>query len=177
MTRPPEDLDLDEIAGRFRPVIGFKVRRALGWRCPDWEDVTNEVLAQAIAKIRGGEFRGDSSIGTYIYTITCRRIVDYIRDKAKTPCPFPSGTDAPLISDRFAEEERLAELTAAVIQLPPKYREVLDLYYYRELSREETARRIGLTPPQVSERVHYAQKLLRKILRRAGFPFLPGSDD
>jgi RNA polymerase sigma factor (sigma-70 family) len=177
MTPPRPELDLDEIVARYRPVIGFKVRRALGWRCPDWEDVTNEVLAQAIAKIRADEFRGDSSIGTFIYTITCRRIVDYIRDKAKIPQPFRSSAETPLVSDRFAEEERQAELTAAVLGLPVKYRQVLELYYYRELSRSETARRIGITPAQVSERVHYAQKLLRKNLRRAGFPFLPASDD
>jgi RNA polymerase sigma-70 factor (ECF subfamily) len=177
MTRSPEALDLDEIAARYRPIIGFKVRRALGWGCPDWEDITNEVLAQAIAKIRAGEFRGDSSIGTFIYTITCRRIVDFVRDKTRALGRFPSEADVLPVADRFAEEERLAELTAAVRALPPKYRDVLDLYYYRELSREEIARRIGLTPAQVSERVHYAQKLLRNILRRRRFPFLPDSHD
>jgi DNA-directed RNA polymerase specialized sigma24 family protein len=77
--RHKNDLDLEAVVARFRPIISFKIRHALGWRNQDWEDVTNEVLTQVVAKIRSNEFRGESKIGTFIYTITCRRIIDYIR--------------------------------------------------------------------------------------------------
>ena len=59
-TGPPENAVL-----QYRPVISFRVRKALGSSNPDWEDVVNEILTQAVAKIKSGEFRGDSSIGTY----------------------------------------------------------------------------------------------------------------
>ena len=36
---------------------------------------------------------------------------------------------------RLEEHERIRGLAASVSALPPKYREVLDLYYYQELSR------------------------------------------
>ncbi|MHB8054586.1 MAG: sigma-70 family RNA polymerase sigma factor [Candidatus Aminicenantales bacterium] len=171
MSRPHSEPDLDAVVARFRPIIGFKIRRALGGQNPDWEDLTNEVLAQTIAKVKAGEFRGDSAIGTFIYTITSRRIVDYIREKTKIARRFPAESDTPSSQDRLEMEERLRELTAAVLSLPPKYREVLDLYYYREMSREETARRLGITPARVSERVQYARKLLQKSIRRAAGPF------
>ena len=70
-TAPPEDSVL-----KYRQVISFRVRKALGSSNPDWEDVVNEILTQAVAKIKSGEFRGDSSIGTFLYTITSRRIID-----------------------------------------------------------------------------------------------------
>ncbi len=177
MDLPKPDVDLDDVVARFRPVIGFKIRRALGAQNPDWEDLTNEVLAQTIAKVKSGEFRGDSKIGTFIYTITVRRIVDYIREKTKVARRFPSETDVPAAEDRIEKEERSRQLAAAVAALPEKYREVLDLYYYRELSREETARRLGLSPARVSERVHYAQKLLRKSIRRSAGPLSAPSSD
>jgi len=177
MDHPKPDVDLDEVVARFRPVVGFKVRRAIGSDNPDWEDLTNEVLAQTIAKVKAGEFRGDSKIGTFIYTITVRRIVDYIREKTRIARRFPAEAEAPDIGERAEKEERARHLAAAVASLPGKYREVLDLYYYQELSREETARRLGLTPARVSERVHYAQKLLRKSIREnAGPLFAPPSD-
>ena len=47
------DIDLDPIVARFKPVVGFKVRRSLGRDNPDWEDVTNEILMQAIQKVLG----------------------------------------------------------------------------------------------------------------------------
>jgi len=170
--RHEDDLDLDAIVTQFRPIIGFKVRHALGWRNQDWEDVTNEVLTQVIAKIRSNEFRRESKIGTFIYTIACRRIIDYIREKSKVHHHPPAESDSSNTQSRLEEEKRIADLTTAVRKLPQKYREVLDLYYYQEMSREETARRIGITPAKVSERVHYAQKLLRKNLQQAGIQFL-----
>jgi RNA polymerase sigma factor (sigma-70 family) len=163
-------VDLDRMAAEFRPKIVFKVRRALGASNPDWEDVVNEVLVQAVDKIRAGEFRGDSSVGTYLYTITVRRIADYIRRKSRIlrHAPEPAIPDDP---GRDAErDQQLLRLADAVASLAPKYKNVLELYYFRELSREETARRLGISPAQVSERTHYAQRLLR---RRMGgdFPF------
>lgn len=157
-------IDLDRMIAEFRPKVGFKVKRSLGPSNPDWEDVTNEVLTQAVEKIRSGEFRGDSAIGTFIYTITVRRIVDYIRQKTRVlrQAPEPESPADPLAAVEIDEEvERLAR---AVKTLKPKYKEVLELYYYRQYSREETARRLRITPSKVSERANYAQKLLKRKL-------------
>jgi len=49
--------------------------------------------------------------------------------------------------------------------LKPKYRDVLYFYYYQELSREEVAARLGISPRKVSELVNYALKLLRKEMK------------
>jgi len=50
--------------------------------------------------------------------------------------------------------------------LKPKFRDVLYLYYYRELSREEVARTLDISPRRVSERVNYALKLIQKAVRK-----------
>lgn len=165
------DIDLDQIVVQFRPVIGFKVRRALGARNPDWEDVVNEILMQAIEKIKAGDFRGESSVGTFIYIITSRRIVDYIRQKTKVLRDAPEVHELPDPHEQVERDERAEKLARAIRILKPKYRDVLYLYYYKELSRDEVARRLGIAPARVSERVNYAQKLLRKLLERGDFPF------
>jgi RNA polymerase sigma-70 factor, ECF subfamily len=165
------DIDLDQIVVQFRPVVGFKVRRALGGRNPDWEDVVNEILMQAIEKIKTGDFRGDSSVGTFIYTITSRRIVDYIRQKTRVLREAPEVHDLPDPHDQVERDERAELLAQAIRTLKPKYRDVLYLYYYKELNRDEVARLLGIAPARVSERVNYAQKLLRKLLERRILPF------
>jgi len=172
MTKPAgaSGIDLDEMVAKFRPVVGFKVKKALGGWNPEWEDVVNEILMQAVEKIKSGEFRGESAIGTYIYTIAKRRIIDYIRQKTR---PFAAGPEISFHSDPHEElerSERAKRLAEAVKRLPPKYRDVLYLYYYKNLSRDEVACKLGLKPARISERINYAQKLLRK--RMAGrFPF------
>jgi RNA polymerase sigma factor (sigma-70 family) len=166
MTPNKPRIDLEEVVREFRPKIGFKVRRTLGARNPDWEDVTNEVLAQAVEKIRSNEFRGESTIGTFIYVITVRRIADYIRRKTKVLKYVPEPGTPPPPGENVERDQDLERMIAALATLKPRYKEVLDLYYLMELTREETARRLGISPAKVSERVNYAQKLLRRKMRR-----------
>ena len=78
-----KEVNLQQIISKYRPIIGFRVKRSLGHSNPDWEDVVNEIILNMLEKLKKGEFRGESSIGTFIYTITSRRIVDYIRRKGK----------------------------------------------------------------------------------------------
>ena len=83
MQKKDNGVDLEKVITKYRSVISFRVRKSLGTYNPDWEDVVNEIITNVIEKVKKGEFRGDSSIGTFIYTITSRRIVDYIRQKSK----------------------------------------------------------------------------------------------
>jgi len=163
--KPVSAADLDRIIAEFRPIITYKVKKSLGSATPDWEDVVNEVLINIVDKLKKGEFRGESSIGTFIYTITSRRIIDFIRKKSKVLKHAPEPETFPSPVSILENQERADLLAEAIAKLRPKYKEVLYLYYYRDLSREEVARRLGIPARRVSERVNYAQKLLRKILR------------
>ena len=159
-------IDLDEMIRRYRPIVGFKVKQALGGGNPDWEDIVNEIMMQAVEKITSGAFRGDATIGTFIYTITARRIVDHIRRKTRVLKGAPEASAPPDPHDLIEQNERAERLAEAVKRLRPKFRDVLYLYYYKNLSRIEVARELGISPAKVSERVNYAQKLLRKMLDR-----------
>ena len=165
MTAQDKKLPPDEAVLQYRNVISFRVRKALGGSNPDWEDVVNEILTQAVEKIKSGEFRGDCSVGTFLYTITSRRIIDYIRQKTRVlrhapePLPFPDP------HDEVESRERSRVIAEAVAGLKPKFRDVLYFYYYKELSRDEVARKLGITPRRVSERANYAIKLIRKKIR------------
>jgi RNA polymerase sigma-70 factor (ECF subfamily) len=158
-------VDLDEVVVKYRPIVSFKVKKSLGTQTPDWEDVVNEVITQVIEKVKKGEFRGDSSIGTFIYTVTTRRIVDFIRQKTKVLKGIPEPAPLPDPCDDAESRERARVLAEAIKLLKPKFKEVLNLYYYQELSREEVAQRLGISPRRVSERLNYAQKLLRKMIK------------
>jgi len=159
------DLDIDKIVAEYRPLVSFRVKKSISSYTPDWEDIVNEIMVNVVEKLRKKEFRGDSSIGTFIFTITSRRIIDHIRHKTKVlkhapePDPFPSPFE-------HVETKEKSEIIAKAIEnLKPKYKEVLYLYYYKELTRKEVAETLGITPRRVSERVNYAQKLLKKILK------------
>lgn len=162
MKRP---VDLEAMAASYRHVIFFRVRKALGRDNPDCEDIANSVLMQAVEKVRKGEFRGDSSIGTFLYTITSRRIVDYIRWKQRVlrHAPEPNLPAEPEKSYELQEREVL--IAEAVKKLKPRFKQILNLYYYQGLSREDVAARLGISPKKVSEQAHYAVKLIKKSIK------------
>lgn len=157
-------LNIDEIVTKYRPIISFKVKKSIGAHTPEWEDIVNEILLNVIDKLEKSEFRGESSIGTFIYTITSRRIIDYIRRKSKVLKHAPESNPFSSPHQNVEDEERAEHMAKLLEQLKPKYKEVLYLYYYKDLSREEVAAHLNISSRRVSERVNYAQKLLRKMV-------------
>ncbi len=158
--------DLDSIIAKYRPIVSFRVKKSLGSYTPDWEDVVNEIMLNAIEKLDSGNFRGDSSVGTFIYTITSRRIIDHIRKKSKSLKYAPEPNAFPQPHEHVENKERADMIAQHLEKLKPKYKEILYLYYYKEMSRNEVAKKLGISPRRVSERVNYAQKLLKKMMKR-----------
>jgi len=155
-----------DIALRYLPVVRFRVRKAFGSEIHDYEDIVNEIITNVIEKIRNGEFRGDSSIGTFIYTLTSKRILDIIRAKQKVYGMDIDKVTTPSVEVNAKKEKRVEGMARLIEKLKPKYKEVLYLYYYKDLSREEVAHKIGITPNEVSFRLHYAHKQLIKKLKK-----------
>jgi RNA polymerase sigma-70 factor (ECF subfamily) len=159
--------DLEKIITEYRPLVTFKVKKSIGANTPEWEDIVNEIMLNAIEKIKSGQFKGKSSVGTFIYTITRRRIVDYIRRKNKRAIKYlPDSNPFPDPHEQIEDKERAELLAKKLEELKPKYKTILYLYYYKDLSRKEVAKRLGISPRNVSERVHYAQKLLKKLMKK-----------
>lgn len=158
--------ELKEIVKKYRPIVSFRVRKSLGTHIPDWEDVVNEIMVNTLEKIKSGKFRGDSSIGTFIYTITSRRIVDFIRKKNKVLQYAPEPSSFPAPNKNIENKERSKFVAKYLENLQPKYREIIYLYYYKELTRQEVAEKIGIPPRRVSERANYARKLLKKMMKK-----------
>ncbi|MCI4444911.1 MAG: sigma-70 family RNA polymerase sigma factor [Candidatus Aminicenantes bacterium] len=157
--------DIQELTTRYRPIISFRVRKALGVQNTDCDDLVAEILSQVLEKIKTGEFRGESSLGTFVYTITSRRIVDYIREKTKVMKYAPEPLPYPDPQETLEAKEMSEKVQKALSRLKPRYREVLYLYYYQELSRDEVAQKLGVSSRKVSELVNYALKLIRKELK------------
>lgn len=159
-----KEYNLEEIVSKYRPIVSFRVRKSIGAYNPDWEDIVNEIMINVIEKIKKEEFRGDCSVGTFIYTITSRRIIDYIRRKSRVLKYAPEAHPSLDPHEHTEHKERAELMLSSIKKLKPKYRNVLHLYIYKNLSREEVAQKLGISSRRVSERVNYSQKLLKKII-------------
>ena len=76
----------------------------------------------------------------------------------------PIADWSPSLDDASRQTELRLALTAAIDELPPRYRSVLILHDVEGLSNIEAAETLGLSVPNVKSRVHRARLFLRKRL-------------
>ena len=133
------------------------------------DDAVQETFLKAWRSM--ASFRGEASMKTWLSRIavnTCRdmRRSAWLRftERRVTPemLPEPAGDDPASDADR--------ELTAAVMSLPPRLREVVMLYYFEELSMPEIAGALGVSHQAVSDRLARARRKLRDELERSLSP-------
>jgi RNA polymerase sigma-70 factor (ECF subfamily) len=139
----------------------------------DAKDVLQETLLAAARNI--GEFRGASSVSTWLYTIArsfCLKrqrtskfapahveSLEDVSDEARAVADAAHGPDA------AAEGKQVqAALRDAIAELDPMYREVLVLRDVEGLSAAEVADVLGLTVEAVKSRLHRARVVVRDRL-------------
>ena len=121
----------------------------------DRRDLIGDILFSILISLRKGYFdpqRGE--IGSYIWGIARNKIRDYMK-------PGYARQTFTIIEEILLDEEdnsfleeRRDHLKAALSRLDQKYREVIFMRYYEEMSINEMARKLRLEPPQVYNRIH-----------------------
>ncbi|HVP13940.1 MAG TPA: sigma-70 family RNA polymerase sigma factor [Terriglobales bacterium] len=148
----------------------------------DAEDVTQITLSALVRSLR--DFRGDSSLTTWAYTIARNACTRHRRRGAHEPARFepiePGSPERPGAlevadpaesPDRALERSELrAALERAIGSLAPSQREVLVLRDVEGLSAKEVGRALRLTERAVKSRLHRARVTLRERLA----PFVGG---
>jgi RNA polymerase sigma-70 factor (ECF subfamily) len=158
---------------RLQPTI-YRFGRRM---CPneqDAEDVLQETLLTLVQRI--GEFRGDASLSSWLFTIVRSRC--RIRRRASDRVGEAEGTElldsAPHPEEAASSRQLRAILEGALRRLEPKYREVLLLRDVEGLSAPEVGEALGLTVSAVKSRLHRARAMVREevetVLERRGIP-------
>lgn len=140
----------------------------------DTDDVTQDVFVTVYLKI--GTFKGDSSLKTWIYSIAANMCKDYIRRHRLRPQnlfqrltqqEFKKNQTSDIAEDyiRSTVKEGLFE---KIMELPVKYREVIILYYYKDLSIKEISYILKEKESTLQSRLLRARKKLRELINKGG---------
>jgi RNA polymerase sigma-70 factor, ECF subfamily len=108
-------------------------------------------------------YRGDSALGTWIFSITRNVCLTAISKRAaRRSAPIEeaerSTHDAP---------DRQRDILRAVAELPENYRAVVMLFYMEDRSYEEVARLLDLPVGTMKTYLHRARKQLATIMKEA----------
>src|SRR3984893_9918599 len=127
----------------------------------DAEDLLQEVLLKVWRHL--STFRSESSFRTWMTRVAMNEVLQSYRRKRRNPLcqasgdldAFASQVESPHQS--FARLEATKAVRSAVAGLPPKYRRVLILRDFEELSAGETAESLRSTIPAVKTRLFRAR--------------------
>jgi RNA polymerase sigma-70 factor (ECF subfamily) len=167
--------DFQDIYSNFNEKLRLYLARLVGEA--ESEDVTQEVFLKVNASL--AEFRGDSSLSTWIYRIATNTAIDHNR-RSSTRLKEQTA-DGHLPDDSMPEESMTVDPTppqdrqlirkemndcikGVVDGLPESYRTVLILSDLEELANNEIAEVLDISLETVKIRLHRARTRLKKEL-------------
>ena len=159
----------NELFARFNSRIKNQVIKYLGKTNENWKEVVGEARMAILINLRAGKFNSQhgSTLGSYIFGITMNKVRNFYKIANKEIQVSPDVSPEFLTEDfeeehEFEKEEMRKLLKDMMGKLNLKYQEVLYLRFYEDMSVIQISERIKLPKRRVSERIHYALKLLRK---------------
>jgi RNA polymerase sigma-70 factor (ECF subfamily) len=156
------------LVNRYKGPVYSLAYRMLG-QPADAEDAAQEAFVRAFTKLN--TFDPQRKFSTWLLSITANLCVDHLRRKR----PAPLDDLAPdAFRDRTTPEpeslliryEQQTEVQNVLESLPAKYRDVVVLHYWRNLSCAEIGQRVGLSENGVKTRLHRARQMLAQRLQR-----------
>ena len=154
----------------WNTVYGFQLKRVQNEY--EAEEITIETFSKAFDKL--DTFNEKYAFSTWLVTISKNIQID--RSRSKNSSIFLQTTDAsnefikqvadpaPTPEDILITEQNLAELLRYIKQLKPHYQEVINLFYFQELSYNEISNALKESLGNVKVRLLRARKLLAEII-------------
>ncbi|MBM3750173.1 MAG: RNA polymerase sigma factor [Acidimicrobiia bacterium] len=177
-TAPHADMALAErcrsgAPGAFEELYRLHSPRLFGLACrmvgrTDAEDLLQEIFLTAHRKL--GLYKGDSSLGTWLFRLGTNLCLDFLRSRANRSAQvtdsydaegstMPVGGRGPILGvvDRL-------DLERAVAELPDGCREVFVLYDVEGFEHREVGAMLGISDGTSKSQLHKARLRLRDYL-------------
>jgi RNA polymerase sigma factor (sigma-70 family) len=154
---------------RYKDAVQNLAYRMLG-NATEAEDVTQEVFVRAYTQL--ATYKPAHKFSTWLLSIASHLAIDQLRRRRFLALPLEDVPFLEWIADLGTGPEQSAlqgeqqdEIQAYLQRLPSKYRAVIVLRYWYDLSYEEIATALHLTPALVKARLHRARELLARYIK------------
>ncbi len=127
-------------------------------------DSVQSVFVTAAAKLRGVE--SEQHLWNWLARVARQQLAKMRRQRRLDP-RVVSVADLPDWADTREPDSVLEEkLDAALLAMDPAERQLIEWFYFEDLSHQEISGRLGLTSKAVSSRLERARARLRSLLTR-----------
>ncbi len=164
-----------ELMNRYRDSIYYMLLKMVN-NPSDADDLTIEAFGKAFKNIH--LYTPNYAFSTWLFRIATNNCIDFIRKKKSAPTAIeqqqdeqddPAAhlqSDMPGPEEEMMQKQKIRHLSHVVSQLKPKYRQLIELRYYKEYSYEEIANELKLPLGTVKAQIFRAKELLYNILNK-----------
>ncbi len=159
---------------RYKKAVYFMILKMIR-DADDAEDLTMEAFAKAFKNLH--KFKKDYTFSTWLFRIATNNTIDFIRKKKLKTMSLNTtmsddGGNAVTIDvedddnnpqDEYIRSQRIEMVRIFVDKLPAKYRKLVQLRYFDELSYEEIAQELDKPLGTVKAQLHRSRELLYEI--------------
>jgi RNA polymerase sigma factor (sigma-70 family) len=131
------------------------------------EDLTQEVFVKLFRSL--AHFRGDAKFTTWLYRMTTNLVTDFRRSQKRKPYEALLDKMKGWFTDAREQPEEIAllkdeqeRMQALLSELPDKYRLIMYLFHYKQLSYQEMANATGLPVKTLETRLYRGKALLKE---------------
>jgi len=165
------------LLNRYRDSLYFMLLKMVN-NASDAEDLTIEAFGKAFRSL--DSFTPDYAFSTWLFKIATNNCIDFIRKKQISPTPIDQlqedlehitvslQSDMPDPEETLINDQKIAVLRDIVNQLKPRYRNLIELRYYKEYSYEEISTELKLPIGTVKAQLYRAKSLLFNIFTKTG---------
>lgn len=166
-----------ELLGHYRDSIYFMLLKMVNNK-DDAEDLTIEAFGKAFRNIE--QYTPNYAFSTWLFKIATNNCIDFLRKKKMTQyhvsidkpieeddseISFTLTSDTPDPEEKLIVKQKEKLLRTVVTKLNPRYRKLIDLRYFKQLSYAEIAEELDLPIGTVKARLFRSRELLLNTLK------------
>ena len=166
-----------ELLQRYRESVFFMMMKMCN-NTDDAEDLTIEAFGRAFKKL--DQYSPDYAFSTWLFKIASNNAIDFLRKKKQkfaisldNKSEEYEGQDhsqniksnTPDPEETFIRKQKNSNLRLLVNNLKPKYREMIELFYFQEMSHEEISQKLELPIGTIKAQLFRARELLYNALK------------
>ena len=165
-----------ELMGRYRESVYYMLLKMVNNK-DDAEDLTVEAFGKAFKRL--GQYTPNFAFSTWLFRIATNNCIDFIRRKRKNtfsldrPIEDEEGgelmvdirSETPDPEEHIMKKQKVMMLRELVDKLKPRYRTLIEMRYFQELSYEEIAEQLDLPLGTVKAQLFRAREFLYIVLK------------
>ena len=157
--------DAEALVRRHQAAV-WRYLRALGAPREVADDVLQDTFVVALQKL--GDDRGEAAVGTFLRRTALHLLLRRRRDVARRERLLLEAADRLWTRDCVDDggERWLGALRACLVELPPRARQAVELFYVQDLGREAAAQALGMQPNGIKTLLQRVRGALRLCIER-----------